>query len=287
MKKKVIVIAVIVGVISIGIFSIYQYIYRIKPTDVIIPKSHLETNLLLIEDINLNLNQYEKKVILNMPPIYEDIPVSIKPEIKKYLEKRNALIHEFANKYVIESGSSSENSVKEPFQDIEIVHQILPISTKLGDEIILIARSHESFWSRYFLLDSNYKILDQASSHNYWGTSFVSVNFLDRLWTETCNPGGSGGSIFYDTLRITDDKIKLESTLIASISEFDEGFDQYKIVDSTTNPTLKLYKKHFPSFVFIFILPFVLFFSILLMLLYLIKLLGIHIFTFIKNRRRK
>lgn len=113
-------------------------------------------------------------------------------------------------------------------------------------------REAEGGYHDIFLMDTQYKILDQDRLGGIYSV-LVSIKFTDRAWFQS-GPDGSGEYISMYEMNFSGDKIN-KKQIGGGGSDY-TGNETYKIINVSTNPRIVLYKGNGNLFFFLFYLPF-------------------------------
>lgn len=254
---KYILLGMFVFMLIFGSWFIYHQKYEtnvIRADEVLIPTDNgiwlngqWKREIFIIEEPFKNLDIFRAENDNKLfPDLYEDSIPDIKPEVQAYLNKRNAYVKEIEKKFlntVIFNEWGPESIFLKPFIDLSTINEILPVMSNGKDRIIVIGFDSGRYRnSRMYLLDTNYQLLDHRETFNWWNF-VVSVNFLDRIWTQT-GSSGTDMTVWIDQLGFENDRIKASHVFTETQSAVNEIFSKYKVVHATTDPCLAVYGRN-------------------------------------------
>lgn len=270
-ELKYILLGMLVFLLIIGGWFIYHQKTRtdiLRPDEVLIPTEDGKwiRDIFFIEEPFRDLDVYkvnnENKLF---PNFYRESISTIKPEVQTFLNKRNQYIKGFEKKFsnsTIYMEGITDTYFLKPFTKNKAIREIFPVTSKGKERILIIGLDLENYHdSNLYLLDTNYKLLDQVEYQGFMGKSVISVNFLNQIWLQINGGGGSTWTLIIDQLFIEDDQIIVKDFYHETEYEVEGIFDTFKVTQASTNPTLTVYDKGKSDtwfFVFVIIVDFIL-----------------------------
>jgi hypothetical protein len=223
-----------IGSVSIIFLTLHQpwrYLKIADPNDIILPKNPSKSPwIFIIEAPKLNLKDYKQELDPNLPPLYVKLPENLPQEVINYLEKRNSYIREFQQR-----GIKAEKD--------ESILEILPFQYQDKEGFVLatfvLATSGTMHNAKLHLYDQSFKQIISDTTSALRGF-VLSVNFPDRIWYKYSQGGATGGCLYFDTFRYTDNQPSSNPKCIGCSYDFEtDPYNTMKIINAHTNPELK------------------------------------------------
>jgi len=239
-----------------------------RPNEVMFPKQSNLYSIFFLEDSSENafyrFHNMQVKFRKYYPPLYQYERRDLAPDVKTYLDKRNAQIRSFEKQFVDPADVKSDTPFREPYQKIQRITEFLPVKEGKQEGVILITRAWENNipeedFSDIYYLDSTFHLLDHItlSSHHGDTSAYVSAKFMDRIWLPTFSMDNSDPKRLTNStisrhliaIQVKNGKIitkESEGKYLFAFSdnkEISSNFDEYRFVNISTNPTLTIYKE--------------------------------------------
>lgn len=213
-----------VSIIFLTLHQPWRYLKIPHPSDIILPKNPSKSPwIFVIEAPKLNLKDYQQELDPNLPSLYVNLPEDIPQELSSYLEKRNAYIREFQQRSI--KAEKDESFV-----------EILPFQYQDKEGFILATRGTIH---KLQLYDQSFKLITQDTA-SFLSGFVISVNFPDRIWYKYSQGGATGGCLYYDVFRYTDNHLSSNPVCIGCSYDFEtDPYNTMKIINAQTNPELK------------------------------------------------
>ncbi|HOI24783.1 MAG TPA: hypothetical protein PK581_04240 [Caldisericia bacterium] len=208
-----------------------RYLKKAHADEIVLPKNPFKApKLFIIEAPTLKLENYEKVLHPDLPPLYINLPTNTSKEVLEFLEKRNSYIHQLND-----NNSISHFSSKSPGDNTFKITEVIPIQHDGQDGFIGTSdKAINNGSTIYFDSELNYFEIENGKTFR----TIISVKFPDRSWFLSANIGGSGASFFYKKITYGG-SFNTTYLYVSQDENFSiDPFKTMKIIHPNTNPEM-------------------------------------------------
>ncbi len=186
-----------------------------RSNELILFEGIIPQSLLFIEAPEMDLSRFGSKEFSMLPPLYHSLPSILPMQVSVFLEKRNQLIYQFSKNYLVEN---SLNLFKSPFDDLDEIIEIIPVSINGIEAVAIITPDLYLFDQNLIPLDIN--LFAPFNDGFLLDGVILSARFPDRFWMQYSSSDTEGIQAFIR-------KVTMEQTLVLG--------DPLFIVDTVQN----------------------------------------------------